>query len=65
MISMQTLNGGLVALTSLVVAASQRETEKWYVPAPARSTPSADDFWGGEPVGLAEPAPGASRVGSE
>jgi excisionase family DNA binding protein len=27
--------------------------------------PSADDFWGGEPVGLAEPGPGASRAGSE
>jgi excisionase family DNA binding protein len=23
--------------------------------------PSADDFWGGEPVGLAEPAPSAPR----
>lgn len=28
--------------------------------APARSTPSADDFWGGEPVGLAEPDPSAA-----
>jgi excisionase family DNA binding protein len=27
--------------------------------------PSADDFWGGEPVGLAEPAPRASRAGDE
>jgi excisionase family DNA binding protein len=27
--------------------------------APARpAVPSADDFWGGEPVGLAEPGPG-------
>jgi excisionase family DNA binding protein len=25
--------------------------------------PSADDFWGGEPVGLAEPAPSATRAG--
>src|ERR1700704_5387324 len=25
--------------------------------------PSADDFWGGEPVGLAEPGPGSSRTG--
>ena len=28
--------------------------------APARATPSADDFWGGEPVGLAEPDPSAA-----
>lgn len=29
------------------------------VSAPANpSGPSADDFWGGEPVGLAEPSPG-------
>jgi excisionase family DNA binding protein len=26
-------------------------------PAPAPEGPSADDFWGGEPVGLAEPDP--------
>jgi excisionase family DNA binding protein len=26
-------------------------------PAPASRVPSADDFWGGEPVGLAEPDP--------
>ncbi len=26
-------------------------------PAPAPRVPSADDFWGGEPVGLAEPDP--------
>lgn len=25
--------------------------------------PSADDFWGGEPVGLAEPGPAMSRDG--
>ena len=25
-----------------------------------RSGPSADDFWGGEPVGVAEPGPGAA-----
>jgi excisionase family DNA binding protein len=25
--------------------------------------PNADDFWGGEPVGLAEPDPSASRAG--
>jgi excisionase family DNA binding protein len=31
-------------------------------PAPARSDgPSGDDFWGGEPVGLAEPGPTAAR----
>jgi excisionase family DNA binding protein len=29
---------------------------------PGRSGPSADDFWGGEPVGLAEPDP-AGRPG--
>jgi excisionase family DNA binding protein len=29
-----------------------------------RSSPSADDFWGGEPVGVAEPGPGAADVGS-
>jgi excisionase family DNA binding protein len=29
-----------------------------------RSSPSADDFWGGEPVGVAEPGPGAAGVGS-
>jgi excisionase family DNA binding protein len=27
--------------------------------------PSADDFWGGEPVGLAEPGPGSSGKGGE
>jgi excisionase family DNA binding protein len=28
-------------------------------PAPSRGvSPSADDFWGGEPVGVAEPGPG-------
>ena len=31
----------------------------------ARGGPSADDFWGGEPVGLAEPDPSASRAGDE
>src|SRR6185312_4173421 len=25
--------------------------------------PSADDFWGGEPVGVAEPAPDAATAG--
>jgi excisionase family DNA binding protein len=25
--------------------------------------PSADDFWGGEPVGVADPRPGASGTG--
>jgi excisionase family DNA binding protein len=34
-------------------------------PPASASGPSADDFWGGEPVGLAEPAPGATRAGSE
>ncbi len=27
-------------------------------PPPAEPTPSAQDFWGGEPVGIPEPAPG-------
>ncbi len=26
--------------------------------------PSADDFWGGEPVGVAEPGPGSAGSGS-
>ena len=30
------------------------------VPAGRPVGPSADDFWGGEPVGVAEPAPGAA-----
>jgi excisionase family DNA binding protein len=30
-------------------------------PAAADTGPSADDFWGGEPVGLAEPAPTTPR----
>ncbi|HEX3979143.1 MAG TPA: helix-turn-helix domain-containing protein [Solirubrobacteraceae bacterium] len=29
-----------------------------------RAGPSADDFWGGEPVGVAEPAPGAPTAGA-
>jgi excisionase family DNA binding protein len=28
----------------------------------SRPGPSADDFWGGEPVGLAEPDPSAGRT---
>jgi excisionase family DNA binding protein len=28
-----------------------------------RAGPSADDFWGGEPVGLAEPAPSSEGFG--
>jgi excisionase family DNA binding protein len=28
-----------------------------------RASPSADDFWGGEPVGVAEPGPGAASAG--
>jgi excisionase family DNA binding protein len=28
-----------------------------------RASPSADDFWGGEPVGVAEPGPGAGTEG--
>jgi excisionase family DNA binding protein len=32
-------------------------------PPAGRPGPSADDFWGGEPVGLAEPDPSASRSG--
>ncbi|MGA9859242.1 MAG: helix-turn-helix domain-containing protein [Solirubrobacteraceae bacterium] len=32
--------------------------------APAQQTgPSADDFWGGEPVGVAEPGPSRAREG--
>ena len=31
-------------------------------PPARRAGPSADDFWGGEPVGVAEPAPGAPSV---
>jgi excisionase family DNA binding protein len=32
--------------------------------APSRGAgPSADDFWGGEPVGVAEPGPGTSGTG--
>ena len=27
-----------------------------------RSVPSADDFWGGEPVGVAEPGPGGAEA---
>jgi excisionase family DNA binding protein len=31
---------------------------------PSRTvSPSADDFWGGEPVGVAEPGPGAGAAG--
>ncbi len=30
----------------------------------SRSGPSADDFWGGEPVGLAEPDPSARQGGA-
>jgi excisionase family DNA binding protein len=30
-----------------------------------RSGPSADDFWGGEPVGMAEPGPPASGEGGD
>ncbi|HUE27042.1 MAG TPA: helix-turn-helix domain-containing protein [Solirubrobacteraceae bacterium] len=34
--------------------------------APARDAgPSAEDFWGGEPVGLAEPANGEARAGGD
>jgi excisionase family DNA binding protein len=29
-----------------------------------RPSPSADDFWGGEPVGVAEPGPGAAGAAS-
>ena len=32
---------------------------------PGRSGPSADDFWGGEPVGLAEPDPAPGRAASK
>ncbi|HEY1565964.1 MAG TPA: helix-turn-helix domain-containing protein [Solirubrobacteraceae bacterium] len=31
-------------------------------PPSRRVGPSADDFWGGEPVGVAEPAPGAATA---
>jgi excisionase family DNA binding protein len=30
----------------------------------SRPEPSADDFWGGEPVGLAEPDPSADQGGA-
>ena len=34
-------------------------------PAPSRrASPSADDFWGGEPVGVAEPGPGGPSGGA-
>ncbi|MFZ0091829.1 MAG: helix-turn-helix domain-containing protein [Solirubrobacteraceae bacterium] len=33
--------------------------------APGDAGPSAADFWGGEPVGRAEPGPAASRDGDE
>lgn len=43
----------------------QRILEEGYSPGAAapsrRASPSADDFWGGEPVGVAEPGPGADR----
>jgi excisionase family DNA binding protein len=46
----------------------QRILEESYsagaTPPNRRSSPSADDFWGGEPVGVAEPAPGAADAGS-
>ena len=29
-----------------------------------RASPSADDFWGGEPVGVAEPGPDAASAAS-
>jgi hypothetical protein len=32
-------------------------------PPSRRPSPSADDFWGGEPVGVAEPGPGAAEAG--
>jgi excisionase family DNA binding protein len=42
----------------------QRILEESYsagAPPPGRRpSPSADDFWGGEPVGVAEPGPGAA-----
>jgi excisionase family DNA binding protein len=31
-------------------------------PPSGRASPSADDFWGGEPVGVAEPAPGGATA---
>ncbi len=34
-------------------------------PPARRATPSADDFWGGEPVGVAEPGPTAVGAGSD
>ena len=33
-------------------------------PPSGRASPSADDFWGGEPVGVAEPGPGAATAGT-
>ncbi len=45
----------------------QRILEESYsagaTPPNRRSSPSADDFWGGEPVGVAEPGPGAAGAG--
>jgi excisionase family DNA binding protein len=45
----------------------ERILEESYSPGaatPGRSTgPSADDFWGGEPVGVAEPAPAPATAG--
>jgi excisionase family DNA binding protein len=47
----------------------QRILEKSYSAGAAAPTPpagpSADDFWGGEPVGLAEPGPAALTDGGE
>ena len=35
-------------------------------PAPTRRvSPSADAFWGGEPVGVAEPSPGGRAAGAD
>lgn len=46
----------------------ERILEESYSPgatAPSRrASPSADDFWGGEPVGVAEPGPGGADTGS-
>jgi excisionase family DNA binding protein len=47
----------------------ERVLDEGYSPGGAASAqqpagPSADDFWGGEPVGIAEPAPSADEEGS-
>jgi excisionase family DNA binding protein len=42
-----------------------RILERSYSAGTAAPAPSADDFWGGEPVGLPEPGPAALSDGGE